>query len=76
MTNQRKVYIYILINCASFIGRDSDKIKICLWCCVDYAGFNLANYKDANSATSLYGRIYMPLVSTVMTMAFIATFGV
>ncbi|KAG4382994.1 hypothetical protein GLYMA_14G205400v4 [Glycine max] len=32
--------------------------------------------KDPNSATSLYGRLYVPLVSTLTTMAFIATFGV
>ncbi|XP_027188016.1 uncharacterized protein [Cicer arietinum] len=38
-------------------------------------GFD-TKYKNPNSATSLYGRIYMPLISTLMTMTFIATFGV
>jgi len=47
-----------------------------LFCTFDYVGFNLLNYTDPNSATSLYGRMYMPLLSTLMTMAFIATFGV
>jgi len=42
-----------------------------------YAGFNTnVTAHDPNSATSLYGRVYMPLVSALTTMAFIATFGV
>ncbi|AES99001.1 hypothetical protein MtrunA17_Chr5g0432791 [Medicago truncatula] len=44
--------------------------------CNELKGFDLLNYKDPNSATSLYGRMYMPLLSTLMTMAFIVTFGV
>ncbi|CAI8585180.1 unnamed protein product [Vicia faba] len=44
--------------------------------CNELKGFDTSKYKDPNSATSLYGRIYVPLISTLMTMAFIATFGV
>lgn len=43
---------------------------------VDSAALNTNVTKDPNSATSLYGRLYVPLVSTLTTMAFIATFGV
>nr|KYP72985.1 hypothetical protein KK1_005592 [Cajanus cajan] len=40
-------------------------------------GFNTNVTKaNPNSATSLYGRLYMPLVSTLTTAAFIATYGV
>ncbi|KAL9316453.1 hypothetical protein ACSQ67_017454 [Phaseolus vulgaris] len=46
-------------------------------CASQLYGFNTnVTTKNPNSATSLYGRVYMPLVSALTTMAFIATFGV
>ncbi|KAF7833845.1 uncharacterized protein G2W53_016178 [Senna tora] len=42
--------------------------------CSNYKGFNTTYKADPNSASSLYATFYMPLLSTLITMALIATF--
>ncbi|WJX58479.1 hypothetical protein P8452_43927 [Trifolium repens] len=78
-------HILLILKCIQDVKRDfyfankahiSYVKNITMNGCNILQGFDTSKYKDPNGATSLFGGIYVPLISTLMTMALIATFGV